>query len=439
MTRDLLARDEAVIAGIEKLRFFPVAPVGGEGCTLIEADGRRLLDFAGSWGAANLGYSHPAVAEAVAGAARNMAATSLLSYASEPAVALAEELLATLPGDAARKVWFGHLGSDANDMVVRLVEAASGRSRFLTFHGAYHGGISGSMSVSGHSSQGHAPAREGVVHLPYPDPYRPHAEGDLTAASLAAVDALFATSCPPGEIAAVFIEPIQSDGGVIVPSAGFLAGLAERCQANGILVVVDEVKVGLGRSGLMHAFEHEGLAPDIVSFGKGLGGGLPLSAVVGPAALMDFAPAFSIMTASGNPVCASAGRAVLRTIREDGLIERAASLGERLAQGFRELANRHMLIGDVRGRGLALGVELVRDRATKEPADLETSKLVYRAYELGLVLFYVGMRSNVLELTPPLILSEAEVDTGLEILDRAFADVAAGKVSDEAVAAFAGW
>ncbi len=439
MTEDLLRRDDAVIAGIEKLRFFPVAPVGGEGCYIIERDDRRLLDFAASWGAAGLGYSHPAVAEAVTTAANGMASASLLSYASEPAVCLAEELLAIVPGDTPRKVWFGHSGSDANDMVVRLAEAATGRKRFITFHGAYHGGISGSMSVSGHSSQAHVPARGGVVYLPYPDPYRPQIEGDLAAGVLARLDDLFAGDCPPEEVAAVFIEPIQSDGGVIVPPPGFMKGLETRCRNHGILIVVDEVKVGLGRSGLMHAFEHDGLAPDIVSFGKGLGGGLPLSAVVGPAAIMDFATAFSIMTASGNPVCASAGRAVLRTVQQGGLIDNAARVGGQLMEGFRQLANKHTLIGDVRGRGLAIGVELVRDRATKEPAALEASKLVYRAYELGLVLFYVGTASNVLELTPPLILSENEASAGLEILDRAFDDVAAGRVPDDAVAAFAGW
>ena len=437
---NLINRDEKVIAGIEKIRFFPVAPIGGDGCYIIEENGRRLLDFAGSWGAAGLGYSHPAITEAISKASQSMASSSLLSYASEPAITLAEELLEIVPGNISRKVWFGHSGSDANDMIVRLVEAATGRKRFITFHGAYHGGVSGSMSISGHSSQEHSPKREGVIYLPYPNPYRPQFESNLSQNILNKLDELFNTSCPPNEVAAVFIEPIQSDGGVIVPPPGFMKSLEERCKAHGILVVVDEVKVGLGRSGLMHAFEHDGLSPDIISFGKALGGGLPLSAVVGPADLMDFAPAFSIMTASGNPVSVSAGRTVLKTIQNENLISNANIIGKNLQEGFRQLANKHELIGDVRGRGLAIGVELVKNRnKDKKAAKLETAKIVYRAYELGLVIFYVGMESNVLELTPPLIMSEKESNIGLEILDKAFEDVSKGLVSDDAVSNFKGW
>jgi len=440
MTNNLIDRDNKVIAGIEKIRFFPVAPVGGKGCYIIEENGREILDFAGSWGAAGLGYSHPAITEAISNASKNMASSSLLSYASEPAVLLAEELLSIVPGNTPRKVWFGHSGSDANDTIVRLVEAATGRKKFITFHGAYHGGVTGSMSVSGHSSQQHNPSREEVSYIPYPNPYRPQFDGDLSEEVLKKLDVLFSTSSPPEDVAAIFIEPIQSDGGVIVPPAGFLKSLEKKCKDFGILIIVDEVKVGLGRSGLMHAFEHENLSPDIVCFGKALGGGLPLSAVVGPADLMDFAPAFSIMTTSGNPVSVSAGRSVLKTIQKENLIENAKNVGSILEDGFKQLANKHDLIGDVRGRGLALGVELVKDRfKNKMEAKIETAKIVYRAYELGLVIFYVGMKSNVLELTPPLILNENEAKQGLEILDQSFTDVSKGLVSDEKIASFAGW
>ena len=439
MTADLIARDGRAIADIERIRFFPATTVGGEGSYVIEEGGRRVLDFSASWGAASLGYGHPAVADAVSEAVRNMGAISLASCAVGAAVDLAEDLLAHFPDDRERRVWFGHAGSDANDAVVRLLEAASPRRGILSFVGAYHGGSAASMSVSGHSSQTHAPARPGLTRLPYPDPYRPQFTPDLVAGALDDLDRRLESELDPDQIAAVFIEPIQSDGGVIVPPPGFLKGLEERCRAHGILIVVDEVKVGVGRTGLYHAFEAEGLTPDIVVYGKGLGGGLPISAVVGPAALMNFQPAFAIMTAAGNPVCAAAARAVLRAIEEENLTANAARMGEHLLAGLARLAQRHALIGHVRGRGLTVGVELVRDPASKEPASAETAKVAFRAHQLGLVFYYVGMQSNVLELTPPLTISEGEIDEGLAILDQALEDVAAGRVTDEDIAAFAGW
>jgi 4-aminobutyrate aminotransferase len=204
--------------------------------------------------------------------------------------------------------------------------------------------------------------------------------------------------------------------------------------------VVDEVKVGLARSGRLHCFEHEGLEPDLVVFGKGLGGGLPLSAVIGPRAIMDHAPAFALQTTAGNPVATAAGRAVLRTIEAEGLIERANQVGAVLSAGLHALGARQPMIGQVRGRGLAIGVELVSDRATREPVPVTmTAKVIYRAYQLGAVLFYVGLRGNVLEFTPPLTLSENEAREGVEIIEQAMIDAGKGAVSDADVAPFTMW
>jgi 4-aminobutyrate aminotransferase len=435
----LTERDARCIAGIEKLRFFPLTVKGGRGSYLIDENGRELLDLSASWGAASLGYGHPAIEEAVARAAKDMASAGILSSINEPAVRLAERLLELTPGRGEKRVWLGHSGSDANEAAVRAIEAATGRHRFVSFVGAYHGGTSGSMAVSGHSAQSHSPTRSGLSLVPYPDPYRPALPGDPAEASLAYIDYLFDTICPPDDVAAFLFEPIQSDGGMIVPPKGFFTEVEKRCQAHGIMLLCDEVKVGLGRTGLLHAFEHEGVIPDIVTFGKGLGGGLPLSSVVGPAEVLDFATAFAMQTTAGNPVCASAGLAVLDTVRSEGLIENARRCGAVLEEGLKSLMDHHELIGQVRGRGLALGIDLVADRTTRAPAPTESMKVVYRAFELGLVLFYVGTSSNVLELTPPLTMSEQEAVTAVEILDRAVRDVAEGKVPNEAVKAFSGW
>lgn len=436
-TTSLYERDARVIANIARLRFNPLSLTGGLGCTLIEEGGREILDLSGSAGSASLGYSHPAVVEAAGKALADMGGSSLLLYPNAPAVELAERLLEVTPGKGERRVWFGHSGSDANDCAVRVARAATGRQRFISFIGSYHGNVSGSMAVSGHTAMTHSLPQAGLVLLPYPDPYRPRFSAE---AVLDLLDYQFATTCPPEQVAAVFIEPLMSDGGLIVPPPGFLAALAERCQRHGILVVVDEVKVGMGRSGLMHCFQHEGLSPDMVVFGKGLGGGLPLSALIGPAALMDHAGAFALQTTAGNPVSTAAGKAVLDTILTEQLDQHAAELGAAFANGLRDLAARHEVIGDVRGRGLAIGVELIRDRESRAPVDASfTAKVIYRAWELGVSFSYVGLSANVLEFTPPLILTETQMQAGLALIDQALADVGAGKVSDEAVAPFMMW
>ena len=430
-------RDAAAIAGIQKLRFNPLAARGGRGSYLTADDGRAILDLSASATAASLGYGHPAVIEAVTKAMADMAGASLLMYPNEPAAALAEALLETMPGDAERRVWFGHSGSDANDAAARVLEAATGRPRFISFIGSYHGGVAGSISISGHTAMTHTLPRPGLVLLPYPDPYRPRFPAE---AVLDMLDYQFETTCPPEQVAAVFIEPIMSDGGLIVPPAGFLKALEERCRRHGILTVLDEVKVGLGRSGALHAFSHEGMEPDMVVLGKGLGGGLPLSALIGPAAIMDHRPAFAIQTTGGNPVCTAAGLAVLRTVLDEDLPRRAAQVGTALMEGLRQLAERHEMIGDVRGRGLAIGVDLVTDRESRAPVPATTTaKVIVRAYELGASFIYVGLAANVLEITPPLVLSDAECEEGLAIIDKALGDVAAGLVPDEAVQAYMNW
>lgn len=432
----LYQREARSISTLAHLRFYPLAVTGGKGTKLIADDGRELLDFAASWGAASLGHSDPRIREAVDRALSNQAGASYLSSANAATVQLAEKLLSLVPSRAAGRIWFGHSGSDANETVARIVIAATGRSRIISFSGAYHGGTTGSAAVSGHPSQA-MPKAPGLTLVPYPNSY---ADGEQAAEkALAELDRLLAGPVPPEEVAAFFIEPIQSDGGMLVPPRGFFAEIERRCRQNKILLVSDEVKVGLARTGQMHAFSHSGIEPDIVVFGKGLGGGLPISAVAGPEAIMNFASAFSFQTLQGNPVCAAAGLAVIEAIEADHLTANAARVGAHLISRLLALKQRHPLIGHVRGQGLAIGVELVTDRATRKPAKSETAMTAYRAFELGLVLFYVGVNSNVLEFTPPLTLTEEEADFGVELLDRALTDVEQGKVDPSLARAFAGW
>jgi 4-aminobutyrate aminotransferase len=342
-------------------------------------------------------------------------------------VALAEELLADVPGTGDRRVYVGHSGSDANAAALGAARRATGRHRVLAFDGGYHGGFGVAQAVSGlHVAAGIAPDAD-LTLLPYPD-----------GANLDGLLSQIRDQLAHRDVAVVAVEAVQCDGGVRVPPPGFLSALRAACDQTGTLLLCDEVKVGLGRTGDWWAFEADAVVPDLVTLGKALGGGLPLSAAVGPADVLGAGHASSLLTTAGNPVCSAAGRAVLRIVAEEGLADRARSVGAHLSSGLEQLAVRHRAVGEVRGRGLVLGFEMI-DPASGRAAPALAAKVSLRAFELGAVLYPVGEVGNVLELTPPLTVSVGDADRALDILDRAVGDVGRGLVTDDSIASFHGW
>jgi 4-aminobutyrate aminotransferase len=437
--------DTGLISDALKIRFFPHVIHAGEGARLRDTEGRQHLDFSAGWAVANTGYSHSHVKQAVIAQLERTTFGGLLSSMHAPAVQLAEKLVDLVPGKFHKKVWYGLSGSDASETAGRLLHLATGKRRMVGFIGAYHGSTAGSMAMSAHVAWTQFIGGGHVTKVPYPHPYRcPFGDGVGGEECAERViryleDYLFKTICPPKDVAGIIVEAVQSDGGDIVPPPNFLPMLADLCRRYDTYLVVDEVKVGMGRTGKWFAFQHSDVTPDVVILGKSLGGGLPLSAVVARKEILDVGPALALFTTAGNALSCAAGLATVEAIEQDGLVENARRVGAHLHDRLAALQDRHPLIGDVRGLGLIQGVELVKDRQTKEPATAATAKVVFRAWELGLVVFYAGMFSNVLEITPPLVLTEAEAEEGAAILDQALSDVEAGKVRDEAVARYAGW
>ena len=442
-TDALLAREETVLADVLKIRFYPLVAAEAHGVQIWDADGHEYLDLTGSAGVAQTGYGHPRVAAAIADALERQPTGMLCCHAHEAAVELAGRLCELVPGKLPKKAWFGATGSDANDCVARLLPMATGRRRLVTFVGGYHGTTTGSAGLSGHQAQASVIGGGNVTKAPYPDPYRcAFGPCDRDGCSLRCLDQLeryvLGAISPAEDTAAILMEAIQSDGGEVVPPANVIPALRELCDRHGIWLVFDEVKTGLGRTGRMFAFEHSDVVPDAVTLGKPLGGGLPLSAVVGPRELLDV-PTYSLFTLGGSPVPCAAGLATLDVIRDEGLVENAARMGERLLDGLSSIQGASQLVGDVRGKGLIVGIELVTDRKTREPAPRDAHRLVYRCFELGLLTIYAGLAGNVIELTPPLTIGPDEIDHALGILERALADVEAGRFDDAKLAPFAGW
>jgi 4-aminobutyrate aminotransferase len=419
-----------------------MVPDKAERVTITDVDGKDYLDFTSGWSIVNTGYSHPKVVKAVKEQIDRLSYASLTTFTHEPAVLLAERLIELTPGSFPKKVWFGLSGSDAGDCVYKLLPAYTGRHRLISFQGSVHGMTMGGLFLTGHRYAAKFEGSPRVTKVPYPYCYRCPFHQQHPDCGLACLDFLekqvFATSSPPEETAALVVESVQSDAGDVFPPQGYLPALKELCQKNGIQFVASEVLVGYGRTGSLFAIEHDSVVPDVIILGKPMASGMPLSAVVSRAEILERTGAH-LVTTGGNPVSCAAGLATLDVIAEERLADNAVRVGDYMKKRLLEIAERHSLIGDVRGRGLILGTELVRDRKSKEPASKETAKLCYRAWELGLLLHYVGIHSNVVEITPPLILNTEEAEMGLQIYEKALTDVEAGRVLDEKVAPFAGW
>src|SRR4051812_26341945 len=425
--RSVLERDARYVADSIKIRYYPMALAEGDGCRLIDADGRRFLDFGSAWALAGLGYSNQRVRDAIKRQVDKTTFGALISGANLPATDLAEKLCELVPGDFEKKAWFGLSGSDAAEAATRLVLRATGKRRLISFVGSWHGTHDTTMGLSGHPSLMEYIGGANVIRVPYPNPYRnPFGDGsgNPTDQCLDYLENyLFKTIYPPSDIAAVFAEAVQADGGDVVPPADFMPKLRALCDRHGMLLVMDEIKIGMGRTGKWFGYERGGVTADLTLLGKSMGGGMPLSAIVGRREILDSGTGIAVFTASGNATSCAAGLAVIEEIEAENLVERSGENGEYLLSCLRQALDKYEIIGDQRGLGMICGVELVSDRASKEPNQPAAAKIVYRAWELGLVIYYAGMWGNALEVTPPLIMTRAEIEQGVSILEQAVRDV----------------
>lgn len=438
-----IAEGDQVISPSARIPYYPLVVKSAHGATIEDSDGHLYLDFLSAACIANTGHSHPRVVEAIKKQSDKLIHYNLAYAYTEEAVELAVELCRITPGQFPKRVAFGLSGSDANDCAIKLVRQAAGRPNVISYLRAYHGQTYGALSLSAVSlpmRRHMGPMLPGVFHAPYPDCYHCNwaRGGNCSLECLSALTGLFETSCPPDEVAAIFIEPIQGDSGIVVPPDSYMEGLRKVCEEHGILLVAEEVQSGFGRTGRWFASGKWSFAPDLVIMGKAMASGMPLSAVVGRKELFDGweSPAHAIST-SANPISCAASLATVKVIEEEGLLDRARESGAYLKRRFLEMAGRHPLIGDVRGEGLMLGVDLVVDRSTKERAAKETAKVAYAAWKRGL--FVTFFSKSVLRIAPPLIVTKDEMDRALGILDESLSDVEQGRIGDSVLSSVKGW
>jgi 4-aminobutyrate aminotransferase/(S)-3-amino-2-methylpropionate transaminase len=418
-------RAGAVPQGVANLH--PIVTARAAGAIVEDVDGNRLIDFATGIAVLNVGHSAP---EVVAAAQRQLELDTHTCFhvtANEPYIELAERLNALVPGEHPTKTMFANSGAEAVENAVKIARKHTGRPAVVAFDHAFHGRTLMGMTLTAKVmpyKQGMGPFAPEVYRLPFAYPYRcPTGGTPETCAESCLAYALDEMHKHIGEenIAAIVVEPIQGEGGFVVPAPGFLPGLARFAAEHGIVFVADEIQSGMGRAGRWFAIEDEGVVPDIVLSAKSLGGGLPISAVTGRAELMDSVHVGGLGgTYGGNPVAAAAALAVLDKIEHEGLLERSRSVGATIAARLEAMRDRVELIGDVRGRGAMQAIELVTDRATKDPLGADRMATIGRAaLERGLIVLTAGTYGNVVRLLPPITIDDALLDDGLDLLDEA--------------------
>ncbi|WP_324734905.1 acetyl ornithine aminotransferase family protein [Thermococcus sp. SY098] len=439
--KELIEREKKVISSGLGVKLFPVVPERGYGALIEDVDGNVFIDFLAGAAAASTGYAHPKlvkeVQEQVAKIQHSMIGYTYSKRAIEVAEILAEKAPIENP-----KILFGLSGSDAMDLTMKVARFATRKPWFIAFIGAYHGQTYGATSIAAFQSsqkRGFSPLVPNVVWIPYPNPYRNvwgingYEEPDeLINRFLDYLESyILAHVVPPDEVAALIAEPIQGDAGIVVPPENFFKELKEVLDEHGILLAMDEVQTGIGRTGKWFATEHFKVEPDFISFGKGVASGMGLSGVIGKAELMDMTSGSALLTPAANPVISAAAYATLKIIEEEKIIENAQKVGAFIMKRLKEMQEKFDVIGDVRGKGLMIGVEIVKPDGKPDPE--LTGKICWRAFELGLILPSYGMFGNVIRITPPLVITEEIAEKGLEIMEQALKDALAGKVTHKVV------
>jgi len=422
----LIARDAAVVSP-SYTRGYPLVIERGSGCLVEDVDGNVFLDCAAGIAVNSTGHSHPDVVAAITAQAQKFLHMSGTDFYYEPQVRLAEELAQVTPIGGGVRSFFGNSGAEAIEASIKLARYATGRAGIIAFLGSFHGRTMGALSLTASKTvqrKGFGPFVPGVYHAPYPDCYRCKLGLTPDACSAECLefieDELLVHLVSPEEVAAIVVEPIQGEGGYLVPPDAFLRRLRALTTNYGMLLVVDEVQSGMGRTGRMFAIEHSGVQPDVVAMAKGIASGLPLGVAAARADLMDWPPGTHASTFGGNPVSCAAALVTLKLLRER-LVAHAAEVGAHLLKRLDALKEHHPLIGDVRGRGLMVGVELVTDRVTKGRAALERDAVVTAAFHRGLLT--LGAGKNVVRFSPPLVLTMDQADTAVGLFEEAVTEV----------------
>ena len=406
-------------------RSYPLVAKRGRGVRVEDVDGNEFLDFAAGIAVVSTGHCHPEVVAAIQKQAAELIHISGTDFYNEHLTDLAARLSAVAPMPGPHRFFYGNSGTEAIECALKLARYHTGRQQIISFLGAFHGRTMGALSLTGSKPQQKrrfSPLVPGVTHVRYPYVYRGCTGGpqEQEAFSLGCAryieEKLFKTILPPEEVAAIFVEPIQGEGGFVPAPDNFLRELRAICDRHGILLVVDEVQCGCGRTGKWWAIEHSGVEPDIVCIAKGIASGMPLGICMTRAEIMDWAPGSHASTFGGNPVSIAAALATMDILSREG-IANAARVGEFMLERVRGWKQSHPLVGDVRGRGLMIGVEIVKDKATREPAVELRNRIEMLAFERGLVV--LGCGENSLRLSPALIVSKEEVTVALDILEEA--------------------
>ena len=420
-----------VLAGDDKYispsytRSYPLVAKSGRGIVVTDVDGNEFFDFSAGIAVTSTGHCHPEVVAAIQKQAGELIHMSGTDFYYESMITLAERLSKIAPMPGPHRIYYGNSGAEAVEAALKLARYHTKRQNVIAFFGASHGRTMGALSLTASKPQQKrrfAPLVPGVTHVRYPDVYRGCSGGaqDAEAFALGCAryieDKLFKTILPPEEVAAIFIEPVQGEGGYVVAPTPFMQELRRICDKHGILLVVDEVQSGIGRTGKWWAVEHTGVQPDILCSAKGIASGMPLGVMMSRADIMDWVPGSHASTFGGNPVCIAAALATLDVIEKENLLQNSAEVGAHMLKRMADWPKKHRIVGDVRGRGLMIGVEIVKDQKTKEYGPELRDKIVELAFERGIL--FLGCGPSTVRIAPPLVVTKDEADAAIDALEE---------------------